>query len=1536
MNRKLLAKKSINLSLIATFVVLFSMFCATVTVSAADVPYDIGAFYFSNWNPELSPHMVVNTKNTYGRDNDWFGGIKDTLLKPGPWGYGPIADREPMLGWYDDRQQSVLDNQILQASSRGISHFAFYYYWKEDGTKPRPGQNVELWKTSPNKDLMDYYLYFVADGAYNSTDWRAKIVPKLIEFMKEPQYKRSKSTDPSMNDRPIIGFFGDMLTRLGGTDASLKVELDYLRAESVKAGVGDPILLCNGYRALSNFMVQGYDGFQPLNLAGLGMDENIGVPEDYASSFPAAWKDFVTKDYTGDGTGYENYENYMFIPGGLNAFDARPWKGVASDNAGNYYYADPSPNKFKVQLNNVKDYLDTHPNSMNMATFYAWNEWGEGGSIEPNTLFGYGYVDAMQEVFNLKNTDYKIAANGVNDIAPDVRVDVEPEYSEVAQGQNVVLKVRVKNYSQVSVNGSLSLSQPAKNAEAIDQASWSVKSSSGTAFTLAAGAAGEAEFVITVGEGEDFNRHNFIVTADYGETQNISTFVVKVPPFYGCLEKDNVKKYNDYKFDLNVKVRNYTMDAKDVNYTLDLPTGWTADKLTGTASTAGYSGTGVHTNRTITDSVVISYPSTTVPGTYTINLTTGDGAITKVNSLTVNIAEANNLLYNGSFEIDENTDGMPDVWSGSGDANITVQTGTQLEPAPMGNKFVKVVGTGSDVGIKQEGTKGDVNWLQIDPKKKYQVSFWAKVESGKFSVIDSEAQGDYTWIGINSSKEITAEENGNVWKPYTLEFTPDKNAGRESLRFFVTADSGVTTTFDLDAVMLREIVPVKPAWYQNFETGSGFTAGTDATVAIDNSSASIGGLESVKLTTTASGDPGSSAKCLNVVPKDGTSFDASSYNYLNFYVKDTQGANTVKLTFVDKNNAECSVWADGLSSVKDQWTKINFPLSSITGIDKTAIKEIRVGEWNPGVYYFDDFYFSGDSTSVIPTLLKPIWYQNFETGSGFTTGTNAIVAIDSSSANNGGLESVMLTTSVSGDPGSSAQCVNVVQKDGTSFDASSYSYLNFYVKDTQGSNTVKLTFVDTNNAEYSIWTDGLRSVQNKWTQINFPLNSITGINTATIKEIRVGEWNPGVYYFDDFYFSADSTFVIPELGVNKTTLLAAITTATTNSTTATVSLDGSDVLPANKWVLQADLTTYTAAITTAQTVVNNENATEEEITNAVSTLTTATEIFSSAEKVGTKIIVVIVDKTALLAGMRNATILIESKTVGTAVGNVPQVAKDTFQSAITAATAVNVNIEITQAEVDAQVTAIATATTNFNNAVIVAPVVNRAALTKAISDATTLIESKTVGVLNGNVPQGAKDAFQSVIAAAGVVNENEAATQLEVDAQIATLATATTNFSNAVIVTTGVNKTALTKAISNATTLIKSKTVEKVPKKAKDTFQKAINTAKAVSKDKKATQAEVDAQVSALATATINFDNAVKVASDRDFQRKIKIIKERLDRLVKAGTITQTQEDTILKFIISNLDKCVMKNGLDGFVKEGTITKAQKNVIDKLVIHSKD
>ncbi len=156
-------------------------------------------------------------------------------------------------------------------------------------------------------------------------------------------------------------------------------------------------------------------------------------------------------------------------------------------------------------------------------------------------------------------------------------------------------------------------------------------------------------------------------------------------------------------------------------------------------------------------------------------------------------------------------------------------------------------------------------------------------------------------------------------------------------------------------------------WYQNFESGTGFTAGTNTSVTSDASSANSGGAKSVKMTFGTSADPGTTSNCVKITPQNGSSIDASSSNYLMFSVKDTQGANTIKVTFVDTNNATWSGWTSA-KSVQNQWTKIAFPLSSVSGIDKSKIKEIRIGEWNSGIYYFDDLYLATNTTDDAPSF----------------------------------------------------------------------------------------------------------------------------------------------------------------------------------------------------------------------------------------------------------------------------------------------------------------------------------------------------------------------------------------------------------------------------------------------------------------------------------------------------------------------------------------------------------------------------------------
>ena len=88
---------------------------------------------------------------------------------------------------------------------------------------------------------------------------------------------------------------------------------------------------------------------------------------------------------------------------------------------------------------------------------------------------------------------------------------------------------------------------------------------------------------------------------------------------------------------------------------------------------------------------------------------------------------------------------------------------------------------------------------------------------------------------------------------------------------------------------------------------------------------------------------------------------------------------------------------------------------------------------------------------------------------------------------------------------------------------------------------------------------------------------------------------------------------------DKTVLTTAISEANTNKGTAVVSTDGSDVLPANKWVTLAEMTAYTTAIATAQGVAENTSATQTEVNSAVTVLATATSTFDTAKKAGTKV-----------------------------------------------------------------------------------------------------------------------------------------------------------------------------------------------------------------------------------------------------------------------------------------------------------------------------
>jgi len=230
--------------------------------------------------------------------------------------------------------------------------------------------------------------------------------------------------------------------------------------------------------------------------------------------------------------------------------------------------------------------------------------------------------------------------------------------------------------------------------------------------------------------------------------------------------------------------------------------------------------------------------------------------------------------------------------------------------------------------------------------------------------------------------------------------------------------------------------------------------------------------------------------------------------------------------------------------------------------------------------------------------------------------------------------------------------------------------------------------------------------------------------------------------------------------VDKTALDTAITAAQSTAEAAVVGT-------APGQYPQAAKTALLAAISDAELVQADVSANQAAVNAAVTALSTAVTAFQEA--------VVIVDKSALDTAIMTAQSTAGAAVVGTAPGQYPQDAKNALLEAIDSAVLVQSNAS-DQAAVDAAVTALNTAVTTFQRAVVQAPDVDKTALNTTITtgqERLTYAESWPT-----SFPQHTRDGLRAALVDAIAARDNPTATQADVDREKEELQAAITILNN--------------------------------------------------------------------------------------------------------------------------------------------------------------
>jgi hypothetical protein len=362
-------------------------------------------------------HATENGRPVVGaiRWEGWYENSKWAKnLKPNQWHYKLPFYARVSKDKFEVRSdsQEIMDQEIIYASEAGLDYWAFCYKYPKSKDVEIPSgllkekdnvleiteyqksnAGLPLYLSSKHKKKLNFCSILLG----NKKEQWPEITEHLVSLFKEPTYQKV------LDGRPLLyRYYVEKMAEQFGSEENAKKALDYLRSETVKAGLKPPYFVAQVWNVNDGAEFLDIMGFDALSAYSMCIDAETNEQKEY----PYSRLSKINRDFWNacKGTGKQ------VIPIVNAGWDVRPrwWDTDLMElyqGGHKPWFTEPSPAELANHLKDAIQWNLDNPSAgrANTVLIYAWNETDEGGWLHPTLAEGTARLDAIKKVLKKEN-----------------------------------------------------------------------------------------------------------------------------------------------------------------------------------------------------------------------------------------------------------------------------------------------------------------------------------------------------------------------------------------------------------------------------------------------------------------------------------------------------------------------------------------------------------------------------------------------------------------------------------------------------------------------------------------------------------------------------------------------------------------------------------------------------------------------------------------------------------------------------------------------------------------------------------------------------------------------------------------------------------------------------------------------------------------------------------------------------------------------------------------------------------------------------